>query len=493
MNSNFYKSLFRMREYFSNLMLFSLVLALSVTAGLGDDESVCYDLLGCFSTAYPHNNTNILPQSPDIIQTKFALFTRKTRNQREYLSYKDDNSIINSKFDRSLPLKVIVHGFANTLEKEWLHQMKNTILDVENVNVMIVGWGKGCEFPNYGAAASNIRTVAAELNLLLFNIENVFQLHTNQFKVHCIGHSLGAQVCGVAGAASDVTYDRITGLDPAGPFFENTDSSCSVDPGDARFVDVIHSNAGTLIESKFGMIHPTGTVDFYPNGGAFQPGCPSLLSIILSCLGNLEECKGDPTSDIGCSHNRAPEMFIESIKSPCKFSSSKCNSYEEYQNGDCSSCKAGGCSVMGYHVNRDATGSHYLTTAAEAPFCTKQYLFQMTVNENSPKTAGEITLKINGGSAISVIAQNTDIFPGSNIGGIFSLDEDITGDFNAEMQFKRKVRIFGKNPDSKDFNVDKIKIVDLKSSNTFSVCQKNTVWTDKEILSTVITNSDCRV
>lgn len=479
-----------MRKSVSALFLFTLAIAGSLSVGQAD--SVCYDLLGCFDTSYPHNNTGILPQSPEEIQTQFVLFTRKNRNNRQYLSYKDDNTITNSKFNRNLPVKIIVHGFACTIDKAWMHEMKDAILDIEDVNVILVGWGNGCKFPNYGAASANIRTVAAQLNLLMFNIETVFQLHSNIFKVHCIGHSLGAQVCGVAGAVSDVTYDRITALDPAGPFFENQPSVCRVDSGDARYVDVIHSNAGTLIESKFGMINPTGTVDFYPNGGEFQPGCPSLLSIIFSCLGDLEKCKGDPTGEIGCSHNRAVYMFIETIKSSCKFTGTKCASFDDFQNGDCS-CGVDGCASMGYFTERVATGTHYLTTAEEAPFCTKQYSFQMTVNKNSPKTAGEVTLKVNGGSKISVIPKNTDILAGSTVGGIFSMKDTIDGDFNAELQFNRKIQIFGTNPNSKSFNVDKIQVVDLEDNTMYSICNKNTEWSDKQIFETVLDQGDCRV
>ena len=32
------------------------------------------------------------------------------------------------------------------------------------------------------------------------------------------------------------------GLDPAGPYFENTDPSVRLDPTDALFVDVIHTD-----------------------------------------------------------------------------------------------------------------------------------------------------------------------------------------------------------------------------------------------------------
>ena len=67
-------------------------------------------------------------------------------------------------------------------------------------------------------------------------------------------------------------------------------------------------------------------MDFYVNGGEFQTGCPSLVQVIIDCIGNFEACKGDPSSNIGCSHNRSYKMFIESIKSACSFLAFTCES-----------------------------------------------------------------------------------------------------------------------------------------------------------------------
>ena len=41
---------------------------------------------------------------------------------------------------------------------------------------------------------------------------------------------------------SDKKYFFLLGLDPAGPFFSNKDSA--LDKDDAKYVDVIHTNAG---------------------------------------------------------------------------------------------------------------------------------------------------------------------------------------------------------------------------------------------------------
>ena len=110
-----------------------------------------------------------------------------------------------------------------------------------------------------------------------------------------MGHSLGAHVAGGAGAA--VTLGRVpritgytnliilletelianllrlAGLDPAGPFFSLNDTTTRLDPSDGDFVDIIHTNGGTLLGDELGFLPPIGHIDFYPNGGQFQPGC----------------------------------------------------------------------------------------------------------------------------------------------------------------------------------------------------------------------------
>lgn len=61
-----------------------------------------------------------------------------------------------------------------------------------------------------------------------------------------------------------------SGLDPASPDFNHGNMSARLDPSDAQFVDVIHSDIGL---GGLGLARPCGHVDFYPNGGDNQPGC----------------------------------------------------------------------------------------------------------------------------------------------------------------------------------------------------------------------------
>ena len=63
------------------------------------------------------------------------------------------------------------------------------------------------------------------------------------------------------------------GLDPAGPFFRENGVNFRLDPGDAEYVDVIHTS-----KSGIGADQTNGHSEFFPNGGLEQPGCDGLLS-----------------------------------------------------------------------------------------------------------------------------------------------------------------------------------------------------------------------
>ena len=84
------------------------------------------------------------------------------------------------------------------------------------------------------------------------------EVTSHKFYVHCIGHSLGGQACGISGkhligtGNAKLKYDRISGMDPAGPLFcedlpypfdyEYIDPRSRLGPNDAHFVDVIHTD-----------------------------------------------------------------------------------------------------------------------------------------------------------------------------------------------------------------------------------------------------------
>ncbi|KAI8494199.1 hypothetical protein Bbelb_279590 [Branchiostoma belcheri] len=169
-------------------------------------------------------------------------------------------------------------------------------------------------------------------------------------------------------AGSQVT----TRLDPAEPLFEHTDPLVRIDPTDAAFVDIIHTDGSSILTLGLGLDQPVGDVDFYPEGGARQPGCGA--ESIISKIGVIAE--GLVTDGVkaaknafSCSHTRAIELFTESINSPCEFTAYPCSSWDDYEAGECTDCD-GSCSVMGFHADKHGgAGLLYLNTNDKDPFC----------------------------------------------------------------------------------------------------------------------------
>ena len=95
-----------------------------------------------------------------------------------------------------------------------------------------------------------------------------------------IGHSLGAHTAGYTGALVP-GLGRISGLDPAEPYFQGMGSHVRLDPSDADLVDVIHTNGKGIIFLGYGMSQPCGDLDFYPNNGKEQPGCEITQSPLI--------------------------------------------------------------------------------------------------------------------------------------------------------------------------------------------------------------------
>lgn len=69
-------------------------------------------------------------------------------------------------------------------------------------------------------------------------------------KIHMVGHSLGAHIAGFAAKQiyqeAGERVSRISGLDPAGPYFQEhiLDKDERLDREDADVVNVIHTDAG---------------------------------------------------------------------------------------------------------------------------------------------------------------------------------------------------------------------------------------------------------
>ncbi|XP_054152599.1 pancreatic triacylglycerol lipase-like, partial [Oppia nitens] len=189
----------------------------------------------------------MLPFSPKRINTLFNLYSRKNPDNGLLVKQGSVPSILsNCTSDTNgvgdKPVKFIVHGLLeNKYLSKWMIQLKDALLSYEDCYVFIVDWSDGNSLP-YEQALSNTRVVGPVMALFISELMDKYGLQTKN--VHIIGHSLGAHIAGYAGQRLNGTIGRITGLDPAGPQFEGLNNiDVRLDPTDAQFVDIIHSNA----------------------------------------------------------------------------------------------------------------------------------------------------------------------------------------------------------------------------------------------------------
>jgi len=145
---------------------------------------------------------------------------------------------------------------------------------------------------------------------------------TPDLKSFCIGHSLGAHVCGFAGKTRRLT--GIIGLDPAGPIFEDNSEDARLNRNDADIVYAIHTNTAWL-----GIWANIGDIDYYPNGGKTQPGCKSspwwshdtFAPILVS------ELMVNQTQEEGSDAHNAYTLVLSSQK--------ECNNQQDAEENEC--------------------------------------------------------------------------------------------------------------------------------------------------------------
>ncbi|CAH1796508.1 unnamed protein product [Owenia fusiformis] len=342
-----------------------LGLALCATFALG--EEVCYGALGCFNDNPPFDDRE-LPQSPSQINYKFELFTRNNPDTKEDITPENPGR----NFRASRRTMFIIHGYLTSTDFEWIANMRRQLLQNGDYNVIKLDWTNGAspDIPglDYPQAASNTRVVGAAAAQLMYAYMQNSAIGVNIANVHCIGHSLGAQTCGYMGkwlAARNQRLGRISGLDPAGPWFADTTPAVRLTERDATFVDVIHSNGrGAVV--LLGIGTPSGHVDFYPNGGGAQPGC----GLTYNVHDNRAK-RQDVDAWVACSHARAYMYFTESINSGCQFTSNPCQDIDDGEDGFCDRCVPGSsCQFMGWKsTNSPGRGKFYLDTYEDAPFC----------------------------------------------------------------------------------------------------------------------------
>ncbi|KAF2981780.1 hypothetical protein EK904_014123 [Melospiza melodia maxima] len=226
------------------------------------------------------------------LKVKLLLYTRQNPSCAEEL-----HSTASKYLNVTKKITFIVHGYRFTGSAPvWISDLVHLLLSVEDMNVIVVDWNQGATTLIYNYAARKCKRVAEILKKL---IDEMLINGASLDSMHMIGVSLGAHISGFVGQMFDGTLGRITGL---------------------------------------GYGEALGHIDFYPNGGTDQPGCP------LTIFSGLQYFK--------CDHQRSVFLFLSSLTQNCNITTYPCNSYRNYRNGKCTSCEPFWpmpCPILVYH------------------------------------------------------------------------------------------------------------------------------------------------
>jgi len=407
-------------------------------------KEVCYDV-GCFSIEGPFKHHGVLPDAPEKVNVKMRLNTRKTGPEVEntqVLDWRHPETLTNSSLDPTKPTFIFVHGFFGHVNKDWLIELMQVSLLMDDVNAVRIGWAGGAQTINYPQAVADTRLVAAEIGKL---VEEMVNLGADLDKFWLIGHSLGAHTVGFVGQ-NVPGIGRVTGLDPAEPYFEGYHSDARLDPSDATFVDVIHTDVASILALGFGSKEAMGHVDYYPNNGTNQPGCDIGITDINSIHGAKQY--------VVCNHERSYKIMIETIRAKaegrtCHFKAHRCSSYDSYLKEECQDCGEG-CTFIGPDalVTRPKTSDvhvhMYLITLGQAPFCGDKFFdFSASLPSGFKKDRGQIFVKIDltsqGGPVIEkefTAGKKDDLLPEHDLHRLVVERNDIDVDKINEIQVR---------------------------------------------------------
>nr|XP_044627173.1 lipase member H isoform X2 [Equus asinus] len=248
----------------------------------------------------------------------------------------------------------LVHGFRPTGSPPvWIEDLVEGLLSVEDMNVVVVDWNRGATTVIYTHASNKTRKVARILKKF---IDQMLAAGASLDDIYMIGVSLGAHISGFVGEMYNGQLGRITGLDPAGPLFNGRPPEDRLDPSDAQFVDVIHSDIDGIQYFK-------------------------------------------------CDHQRSVYLFLSSLRENCAITAYPCDSYWDYRKGKCVQCgtpQKESCPLLGYYADnwKDYLRAQdppmtkaFFDTAKEKPFCIYHYFLDIiTWNKNIRR--GSITIKL---------------------------------------------------------------------------------------------------
>ncbi|XP_031628399.1 vitellogenin-1-like [Contarinia nasturtii] len=315
---------------------------LSKNVLIGFPYEIAYALINDFCSAALNSNSVFVKAkfTPKIESMSFIL---RTKDAHISIPINNPNALWNhTEFNSSNPLTIFVTGWKTNLKHDVStaqDTMSAAYLCRGNVNFVTLDTAAYID-TLYSWSAFNTETIGECLSNALQSLITRYPLE----KIHLIGHSLGAQICGAAGRHFTTNtkrwIPRITGLDPANPCFNNGEALSGLFRGDAQYVDVIHTNPGCL-----GKREAVGDADFYCNGmSPLQPG----------------------SFDVSSSHSRAWQYYAESVYpgQESNFLAKECTSMQAFE----TNCCHGPWISMGYATPTHVKGKYFLKTHSKSPY-----------------------------------------------------------------------------------------------------------------------------
>ncbi|CAF0792641.1 unnamed protein product [Rotaria sordida] len=376
--------------------------------------------------------------------TYFHVFSKQNIDKPISIIWTDTTKWLKVKSFQNCSIKLIAHGYAERWNMDWrwdwVNDMKNEFLNnktKENICVIAIDWEKGAREINFITAVANADIAGEHL------AEFIQNNYINPKRLHCIGFSLGAHLCGFASnnyyiiTKKQTRFAHITGLDPSGPLLRKASIDKRLSLDDADFVDCIHTS------STFGLQEKSGHMDFFPDGGKSNAkGCEKFIVIkdkdeietnirIKRFLFNRKQKQESSTNDndlpeknfigiirdrigrirslkkvflnihayIGCNHLRSPHYYISSINQ-CNFRAKLCSTWLNYLSKTCNDPIDNDLTYprMGFHADksdsiyRRGNNSYYLKTTPKKPYCSPSSSSSTT--EKNPKTRTSVRSKL---------------------------------------------------------------------------------------------------
>ncbi|XP_013193876.2 lipase member H-A [Amyelois transitella] len=197
----------------------------------------------------------------------------------------------------------------------------------------------------YPKAVRVSRVVGRELGEFLAKLT---QHGLDPENLELLGLSLGGHIISFAAkrfyALTGKKPSRITALDPSGPCFRTVPPEHRLNPTDGERVDVVHTNI-----DGFGNAERLGHVDFYVNGGEFQPGDLAINACTTFC-----------------SHAKSFLYWWQALENPKKFIGIQCDSVQDARTANFK--KGSLTNYLGSETNFSRPGIFYLGTLNYFPY-----------------------------------------------------------------------------------------------------------------------------